>query len=459
MPTRDPETTGPASALALLRNRPFALLWLAQMISNLGDMALYIVLPVTVYQATHSKSDLGLTFVCGTLPALLFSLLGGVFADRWPQRRTMIAADLARMAAVLLLLLVHNPKHFGPHDLTLFYTVSFLVASFSCFFSPARQSIMRVAVPKEQILQANSLVFTGSQACNLLGPAVGGLLLAFLSAKSVFAFDAATFAASALLIAFVPLSPSAMQGRPGKPRRGPAGVWEDAREGISYITKSRILRPALTLLLFAAASSQITNTLEFPFVRDVWNHGSGGSGQFAALVSIGYAAAMLTGAAGAGPLRGVAPARLLLTGFLIMGVTGLFFAWTTGLVVGGALLFVSCTGNSILNIGNLTLFQRSAPPHIQGRVSATISLCMKMALTVGNLLMVALSSVLHGPHGLRLIFTGVAVAYFFCGLLAWTRLGHLSAQDVNDALQTPSEPPAPPGSPPAMSGQAEPSRA
>ena len=454
MSTHDPETNGNVSALALLRNRSFALLWLAQMISNLGDMALYIVLPVTVYQATQSKGDLGLTFVCGTLPALLFSLLGGVLADRWPQRRTMVAADLARMAAVLLLLFVRNVKHFGPHDLALFYTVSFLVASFSCFFSPARQSIMRIAVPKEQILQANSLVFTGSQACNLLGPAVGGLLLAFLSAKSVFVFDAATFAVSALLISLVQVSALAGQGQPVKPRRGPAGVWEDAREGISYITQSAILRPALTLILFAAASSQITNTLEFPFVRDVWREGPG---QYAALVSIGYAAAVLTGAAGAGPLRSVAPARLLLIGFTIMGVTGLFFAWTTGLVVGGALLFVSVTGNSILNIGNITLFQRSAPPHIQGRVSATISLCMKMALTVGGLLTVALSSIAQGAHGLRLIFLGVAVAYFFCGLLAWGTLGRYSAQDINNALNPPADPP--PGSPTVMAESAEPSRA
>ncbi len=457
MSIRDPETTGNASALALLGSRSFALLWLAQMISNLGDMALYIVLPVTVYQATQSKGDLGLTFVCGTLPALLFSLLGGVLADRWSQRRTMIAADLVRMAAVLLLLFVRNVKHFGPHDLALFYTVSFLVASFSCFFSPARQSIMRIAVPKEQILQANSLVFTGSQACNLLGPAVGGLLLAFLSAKSVFVFDAATFAVSALLIGLVRVSAVAGQASPAKPRRGPAGVWEDAHEGISYITKSQILRPALTLILFAAASSQITNTLEFPFVRDVWNQGHGGAGQFAALVSIGYAAAMLTGAAGAGPLRSVAPARLLLVGFLIMGVTGIFFAWTTGLVVGGALLFMSCAGNSILNIGNLTLFQRSAPPHIQGRVSATISLCMKMALTTGGLLTVALSSIAHGAYGLRLIFLGVAIAYFFCGLLAWGTLGRYSAQDINNAFNPPTDPP--PGSPAVMAERAEPSRA
>lgn len=448
MSNHDTGKPGEQSALVLLQNRPFSLLWLAQMISNLGDMALYIVLPVTVYRATGSKAALALAFVSGTLPALLFSLLGGVLADRWPQRRTMVAADLARAAALLLLLTVRDVHSFGPYDLVLFCAVSFLVASFSCFFSPARQSLMRAAVPKELILQANSLVFTGSQACNLLGPALGGVLLALLSAKSVFGFDAATFAVSAVLIGLVRV-PAAGGDRPAKPRRGPAGVWADAREGISYITGSPILRPALTMILFAAAATQITNTLEFPFVRDLWH---GGPGQYAALVSVGYAAAMLTGAAGAGSLRSVAPARLLVAGFIIMGVTGLFFAWTTGLVVGGALLFVSCAGNSVLNIGNLTLFQRSAPPHIQGRVSATISLCVKMALTIGGLLTAGLSDLFHGSFGLRLIFTGIAVAYFFCGLLAWNTLGHLSAQDVNDALKPPSDPAA-------VAEQAEPSRA
>ena len=176
--TRLLQNISASPALALLRNRSLAQLWLAQMISLLGDWALYVVVPVTVYRATGSKSALAIAFVCGTLPALLFSLLGGVLADRWPQKRTMIAADLARGAALLLLLSVANARHFGPHDLSLFYVVSFLVASFSCFFGPARQSLMRVLVPKEQLMQANSLIFSGTQACGLVGPVIGGLLLA-----------------------------------------------------------------------------------------------------------------------------------------------------------------------------------------------------------------------------------------------------------------------------------------
>ena len=436
-------------ALTLLRNRPFALLWLAQIVSSLGDWALYIVVPVTVYKATGSKSALGIAIVCSTLPALLFSLLGGVLADRWSRRRTMIAADLARMSAILLLLFVSDTRHFGPHDLSLFYMVSFLVASFSCFFNPARQSLMRVLVPQAQLGQANSLVFTGAQTTWLLGPAIGGLLLAWLSPKSVFVFDAATFAVSALLIGGIP--GIEIQGmKPGmaasKPMRGPAGVWEDAQEGIAHVWRSPILRPALTMLLIGIAASQVTNTLEFPFVHDLWG---GGSRTYAGLVSLGFSAALLTGIAGSGPLRSVPPARLLLVGFTVMGLTGLVFSLSAGIVLGGTMLFLSGVGNTVENIANMTLFQSSVPPQLQGRVSATVSLCTKLAMTTGGLLTVALSDLFPGSAPLRPIFAVVALAYLLCGLLAWRTLGHFTTQDVLDA-----------GKPPAPAPEyAEPSRA
>ncbi len=420
-----------APALALFRNRRFGLLWLAQMVSTLGDWALYVSVPVVVYKATGSKSALGLSFVCGTMPALLFALLGGVMADRWPQKRTMVAADLARTGTILGLLLVTNTRHFGPHDLAVFYTVSFLTASFSCFFGPARQSLMRRVVPQADLMQANSLTFTGTQACSLLGPAVGALLLAALSPRGVFVFDAATFAVSALLIGFI-RPPEAAPARKAAP--GPKGVWDDAREGIAYVGGSPILRPALTMLLVAIAASQVTNTLEFPFVHDLWH---GGGGTYAGLVSVGFSAALLTGLVASGPLRSVPPARLLLIGFSIMAVTGLAFAGTTEMWTGGAMLFLSCVGNTIENIGNMTLFQSSAPPHLQGRVFATISLLAQMATTAGGLLMAGLTLHFSGPSALRLIFAAVALVYLFCGLLAWGTLGRFTAQDIADAGAAP----------------------
>lgn len=435
MLTQALQKLGAFPALTLLRNRDFALLWLAQIISSLGDWALYIVVPVTVYKATGSKSALGLAFVCGTLPALLFSLLGGVLADRWPQRRTMIAADLARMAVILLLLRVSNTSHFGPHDLSLFYLVSFLTASFSCFFGPARQSLTRALVPKAHLVQANSLVFTGAQTCWLLGPAIGGLLLSCLSPKSVFVFDAATFAVSALLISVIHVAKPAAPAKP-KAAKGPAGVWAEAHEGIAYLAGSPILRPALIMLLVVIAATQVTNTLEFPFVHDLWG---GGSREYAGLVSLGFSAALLTGLAASGPLRSVPPARLLLIGFTLMGLSGLVLSHSAGIVLGGAMLFLTGVGNTIENIGNMTLFQTNAPAELQGRVSATVSLLGRLAMTAGGLLTAGISVCFSGSAALRPVFAAVAVIYLLCGLLIWLKLGQYTAADVR-AASMPDQP-------------------
>ena len=145
--------------------------------------------------------------VFGTLPVVLFGLVGGVFADRWNRRRTMIVADLGRALAVLLLLGIpsahHSRRIFNAHDMGLVYAASFLVASLSCFFSPARQGLLPVLVPRERLLQANSLMLSANQATMFLGPALGGLLICWFHPRGVFLFDAATFVASAFFVRLV----------------------------------------------------------------------------------------------------------------------------------------------------------------------------------------------------------------------------------------------------------------
>ena len=114
------EVTKASSALSLFRERNFLWLWLAYVISNLGDAALAVALSVTVYNGNNSKTALGLSMMFGTLPVVLFGLAGGVFADRWNRRRTMITADLGRALAVLLLLGIPNAHFkalFDAHDM------------------------------------------------------------------------------------------------------------------------------------------------------------------------------------------------------------------------------------------------------------------------------------------------------------------------------------------------------
>ena len=429
------------SRLTLFRDRNFLWLWLAYVISNLGDTALAVALSITVYNATNSKTVLALAVVFGALPVLLFGLVGGVFADRWNRRRTMIAADLGRAFAVLLLLCIpaaHFQGHFGARDRGVVYAVSFLVASFSCFFSPSRQGLLPVLVPRERLLQANGLMLTANQATMFLGPALGGLLVTRLHPRGVFIFDAATFAASALLVRLI-VNVTTPPG--SKAARGVSGLWQDAREGLHYVWTSRVLRPSLVLLSLVVIGGAVYNALEYPFVKDLW-HGTGW--QYAFLGALSGLAAILTGLATMGPVRSAPPVRLVAPGFTVMGITGLIFAASTNIYLGGAMIFLMTVANTFSNLGQMTLFLATAPNHLQGRVSATVGLVNKLSLLVGGALATTLAAVFPANAALRPIFGGFGVTYILCGLLAWFLLGRLDASAF--APPVPPPPPDPPRS-------------
>ncbi len=447
-----------ASVLSLFRNRSFLWLWLAYVISNLGDTALSIALPVTVYNATNSKAALGFSIIFGTLPVLLFGLAGGVFADRWNRRRTMITADLGRALAVLLLLLIPSTHFalsavhgagtktlFTANDRTLVYVASFLVASFSCFFSPSRQSLLPALLPREKLLQANGLMLSSSQATLLLGPALGGMLLLCFHPRGVFLFDAATFVVSAFfvrLIANVTLPPGK------KSARGVTGMWRDAGEGLHYVWNSRVLRPSLVLLALVVVGGAVYNTLEYPFVVGIWH---GGMTQYTILACLSGLAAVLTGLATVGPIRSAPPVCLIAPGFAGMGLTGLVFAFSTNIYLGGATVFLMTVANTFSNLGQMTLFLATAPNHIQGRVSATVGLVNKASMAVGAALAVLLTSLFPTNEALRPIFSGFGVSYILCALLAWFLLGSLPRSAF-----APPAPPAPPDPPrPASLARAE----
>ena len=403
---------------ALLRDRNFLLLWLAQVISSVGDLALAVALPVTVYNATGSKTVLGLTMLSGTVPVVLFGLLGGVYADRWDRRRTMIVTDIGRALAVMLLLGVSRTPHLGSRDLGLVYGVSFLVASLSCFFSPARIGLLPFLLPREKMLAANGLMLSGMQATLMLGPALGGALLAWVHPHGVFVFDALTFLASAALVGLMAVGATAAPGSTAA--RGVRGLWQDAREGLDYVWTRPLLRGTLTLLVLAVLGSYVVNTLEFAFVRDLW-HGTGR--QFGLLLGLSGAAALLTGAAAAAPLRGVSPPRLMAVGFTVMAGAGLAVAAAGDVFVGGAMLCVQAVGNTLVNLGLVTVFQTNAPVQLQGRVNATVGLVQKLSIAGGAALATELVLILPGTRVLRPIFDSVALSYVLCALLARPLLG------------------------------------
>src|ERR1700730_17106722 len=137
--------------LLLLRQRNFAMFWLADVISTIGDWMLMIGLPVYVYLLSHSTLATGAMFIATILPRLGLSSVGGVFADRWDRRRLMVVTNILQAISLLPLLFVHSVSL-----LWLVYVVAFVSSVISQFFIPTADAFLPTLVGEEDLVTANS---------------------------------------------------------------------------------------------------------------------------------------------------------------------------------------------------------------------------------------------------------------------------------------------------------------
>src|SRR5215216_5638827 len=190
--------------ISVLRQRNFALLWFAGLISMIGDWMLFIALPIYTYNLTHSSLATGIMFMVGTLPRVLLGSVAGVFVDRWDRQRTMVIADFSRAVLILLLLLVRSSEW-----IWIVYVVAFLESVISQFFGPAENALLPELVDESDLVPANSLNALNNNLARLGGPALGGLLLGSFGFHNVVLIDSLSFLISGTMIALIVQAASA----------------------------------------------------------------------------------------------------------------------------------------------------------------------------------------------------------------------------------------------------------
>jgi MFS family permease len=188
----------PGGALTPLVERRFRLLWLGRVSSAVGDVLVPVALAFAVLALRDSALAYGLVLATFAAARVLFSLVGGVVADRFPRRAVMIGCDVVRGAVEALtatLIFTHQMT------LPLFVVTAALFGAASAFFGPASTALVPQTVRPEHLQQANALLGMSQSVINVFGPAASGLLIALTHTTGwVFAVDAATFAASALFL-------------------------------------------------------------------------------------------------------------------------------------------------------------------------------------------------------------------------------------------------------------------
>lgn len=219
---------------ALLRDRSFRRYWTGQTVSLFGDQVSLIAIPLSAVLILHADAaQMGWLTTAGLLPALLFSLAVGVWADRTVRRRRlMIAADLGRAA-----LLASLPVGYTLGTLTLvqLYATAFAVGALSVLFDVCNATLFVSLVPVERYVDGNSLIM-GSRAMSFVaGPSVGGVLVQVLAAPLTLAVDALSYLVSAGCLARItPVEPPA-----GQPERNRLSA------GLRWIAGSPVMRSTL----------------------------------------------------------------------------------------------------------------------------------------------------------------------------------------------------------------------
>jgi MFS family permease len=185
--------------LGVLRIRDFRLLLTAQLLSSIGDWLLLVAAPYFVFKLTGSTMATGLTLTAESVPAVLLGPIAGVFADRWDRRRTMIATDALRAAAVVSMLAVHSRG-----EVWVVYAALTVEAAFSQFFNPARGALVPAVVGRgPELSAANSLSQLVGGVIRLVGGPVGGVLYVFFGFRWVVGLDVASYLLSAVLTVLI----------------------------------------------------------------------------------------------------------------------------------------------------------------------------------------------------------------------------------------------------------------
>jgi MFS family permease len=227
----------------VLKQRNFFLLWLGQIISQLGDRLDQMALIGFVYmRAPGSTIEIAKILSFTILPVFLIGPLAGVYVDRWDRRRTMYICDLLRSALVLIIPLCL----FYSKSLIPIYLIIFVTFSIGRFFVPAKLSIIPELVDKKDLLIANSLVNTTGMIAAVLGFGISGVVVEWLGPKSGFYLDSLSFLLSGALIFLIrkKISGSMNLTKVGREIVDviSKSVFQELKEGILYFIRQKHIR-------------------------------------------------------------------------------------------------------------------------------------------------------------------------------------------------------------------------
>ncbi|HEX7735234.1 MAG TPA: MFS transporter [Ktedonobacteraceae bacterium] len=399
-------------AFLALRRRNFRLYWFGQMISFVGTSMQTVGQAWLVLNLSqHSAWQLGLVGALQALPILLFSIFGGVLADRWPKRRVLLVTQSAALVQAALLWTLSGT---GVLQLWHLYMLALLLGLTNSLGRPAGRSFVVELVGREDLPNAVALNSSVSTLAMVAGPALGGVVIAASNVPALFLLNALSFVPVIVGLALINRRELYAQSAPLASGGQRQKTWQSLGEGVGYVWKTpMVLLLILVVGLVLLFGSNFGVVLPL-FATDILRVGATGYGFLSAASGLGALSSTLWLAwSNRKPtLRGV------LGGLLAFSVLEAVFAFARfyplSLVLIAAVSFTEMASAAQA----MTELQTVTPDHLRGRVMSVQVLFFDGSLPLGYMLIGWLSS-LYGPSSALLIGAGLCLLVVGTGWIWW----------------------------------------
>ena len=378
----------------------------------LGGWALWITLPIYVYQVTGSALATSAVVAAVVAPGVILGSVAGVFVDRWNRKTTLVVGNLLLAAVTVPLFVVSDDSR-----LWLVYPLVFLSEVIDQFTSPAENAFLPRLVPTDELVQANAMNSLNNSLARLIGPAAGGALFLAGGLGTVAVVDALTFVLAAVLVAAVRTSgaPEPAEASDDDAAHALVRVGREWIDGLRVIRRSRAVSVIFGVTAATAVGEGIMGVMFIVWIKKVIDGGAPELGWFMSGQAVG---GVLGGLAAGWFARRLQPERLFGWGLLVFGLVDLaLFNYPLafgGVVIGLVLIAIVGIPGVASRAARETLIQADVEDRYRGRVFGALGTTAAALMLVATFVAGAVGDAV-GPiamlnvQGGAYVVSGVAV--------------------------------------------------
>jgi predicted MFS family arabinose efflux permease len=352
--------------------RDFRLMWIGACTSSIGTWMQIVAQGWLIYRLSHSAFLLALDQFLGGLPIFLFSLIGGVIADRIERRRILLGSQYVQMASAgLLTILVATHTVHVWHILCLSFASGFAQA----FGGPAYQALIPTLVKREDMPNAIALNAIQFNLAVTVGPALAGQALAKLGESWCFGLNTISFLAPVISLSILSIR--------FLPQKTDDSIFSSLKQGIKFVRKQHAMEALIVLAFCMTCLSMPLRTYIPVFVKDIFRRGPETFGNLLALMGVGSILGSLT-MASLGNIRRKGRVALTMLMSLGAGISG--FALSKSLPLSYAMLVLVGFSMMAVFASVNSLVQLITTDDMRGRVMSVYNFAFRGGMPMGNLL-------------------------------------------------------------------------